>query len=104
MKKVVNLSGNADKRHSGLDSLFEGDITTDINEKVNSDIITDINDANDITIEMNDLVDNINVPIIARLKPSTIKNLDDIAYKTRRSRNYVIQKLLDQAMANVKLK
>jgi hypothetical protein len=75
---------------------------SDITEKVNSDIVHDIKDSNDIVIEMNDLIDNINVPIIARLKPSTIKNLDDIAYRSRRSRNYVIQQLLDQAIKKLK--
>jgi hypothetical protein len=85
-----------------------GKIKSDITEKPN-DINDKVNDSNhdstnDIIIETGNIVDNINVPIILRLKPSTVQNLDNIAYKTRRSRNYVAQQLLDQAMKNVKLK
>ena len=97
--KKLDLTGNIFE--IGRDT--KSDIKGDTIEKTNGDIKSDIKDSNDIIIET-DRVDKINVPIILRLKPSTIKNLDDIAYKTRRSRNYVAQKLLDQAITNVKLK
>lgn len=100
MKPVVDLAKNAEDRTGGIDAVLEDDSKSDIKDDTN-----DIkHDSNDIIIETGDQIDRINVPIILRLKPSTINKMDDIAYKTRRSRNYVAQQLLDQAMNNVKLK
>jgi hypothetical protein len=100
MKPKVDLSNNASKRQGPLDSLLEGDISND----TNSDITQDISDTNDITIEVNNDYETAKSTIILRLKPSTVNALDEIAYKARKSRNYIAQKLLDQAISKVKIK
>jgi hypothetical protein len=105
MKREVDLSKNASKRHDeseGLDGVFN-------NESDSKPDITDINtnstnNINDIVIEFDEDVESINVAVLLRLKPSTVKALDDLAWQTRKSRNAVAQILLDKAISNVKIK
>lgn len=100
MKHKVDLNSNAAERHTGLDSLLEGDIKND----TNSDITKDIGDSNDIIIEIDSNFESAKSTIILRLKPSTVNAIDELAHQARKSRNYMAQLLLEQAVSKVKFK
>ncbi len=75
-----------------------------INKDIKSDITKDSNNTKDIIIEFDSDVEKSNAAILLRLKPSTVKALDDLAWEIRKSRNYTAQILLEKALANAKIK